>query len=151
MSDAPASGPLRLVLDTQVWLDLLVFEDARCAALSTLLAQAEAIALARVDTREEWLRVLRYPALKLEPRQIEAAEHRYARLAQIGTEERSSSTLPRCSDPDDQKFVELAVHAHADAILSRDHALLRMDRRLRERFGLRVLAPHLLNELPKRP
>lgn len=150
MSDAPASGPLRLVLDTQVWLDLLVFEDGRCATLSNMLAQAEAIALARVDTREEWLRVLRYPALKLEPRQIEAAEQRYALLARIIPEAQGSGPLPRCSDPDDQKFIELAVDAQADAILSRDHALLRMDRRLRGRFGLRVLPPHLLCGLTER-
>ncbi|MBW8810763.1 MAG: PIN domain-containing protein, partial [Lysobacter sp.] len=37
--------------------------------------------------------------------------------------------LPRCADPDDQKFLELALAANARWLLSRDHALLVLGRR----------------------
>jgi predicted nucleic acid-binding protein len=32
-----------------------------------------------------------------------------------------------CRDPDDDKFLELAVNGHADAIISGDHDLLVLD------------------------
>jgi len=38
-------------------------------------------------------------------------------------------TLPACKDPDDQKFLELAVGAGATHLLTRDRALLKMARR----------------------
>lgn len=38
-------------------------------------------------------------------------------------------SAPRCSDPDDQKFIDLAVHQQA-TLLSRDKAILRLKRRL---------------------
>lgn len=45
-----------------------------------------------------------------------------------------------CSDPRDQKFVELAVCAHADALVSKDRALLALRRRA-ARVGLKIVAP----------
>jgi predicted nucleic acid-binding protein len=47
--------------------------------------------------------------------------------------------LPRCEDADDQKFIELAWHARASHLLTRDKALLKLARRLSDRFA--VLAP----------
>ena len=40
-------------------------------------------------------------------------------------------TGPRCTDPDDQKFLDLALHAHAKWLVSRDKALLRLARKAR--------------------
>jgi hypothetical protein len=37
--------------------------------------------------------------------------------------------LPRCRDPDDQKFLELARACRADLLLTRDRALLELARR----------------------
>ena len=39
--------------------------------------------------------------------------------------------LPRCVDPDDQKFLELALAARADVLLTKDHKLLELARRTR--------------------
>ena len=41
----------------------------------------------------------------------------------------SPTTLPLCRDPDDQKFLALAGAVHADMLLTRDHALLELQRR----------------------
>jgi predicted nucleic acid-binding protein len=38
-------------------------------------------------------------------------------------------SLPRCGDPDDQKFLELALASGARWLLSKDNELLRLDRR----------------------
>ena len=43
----------------------------------------------------------------------------------------------RCTDPDDQKFIDLALHAGAAALLSRDRAVLKLAGRAR-RLGLTI-------------
>ena len=48
--------------------------------------------------------------------------------------------LPRCSDPDDQKFLTLALDAAADWLLTRDKVLLNLNRRLKT-AGFRVVSP----------
>ena len=57
-----------------------------------------------------------------------------ANLAEIGQLARffagagSAAALPRCTDPDDQKFIELAVAAGALALVSKDRAVLKLSR-----------------------
>jgi predicted nucleic acid-binding protein len=48
--------------------------------------------------------------------------------------------LPRCRDADDQKFLEVARDAGAMLLISRDKALLRVDRHslVREMFRIRT-------------
>lgn len=49
--------------------------------------------------------------------------------------------LPLCEDPDDQKFLELAWHARASHLITRDKALLKLARRIAHSGGFAVLAP----------
>jgi predicted nucleic acid-binding protein len=49
--------------------------------------------------------------------------------------------LPRCADPDDQKFMELALASGARWLLSKDHELLKLDRRARVAGGFSILLP----------
>ena len=48
--------------------------------------------------------------------------------------------LPRCSDPDDQKFMELARNARADWLITKDKALLKLGRKTMQvaNFGIRT-------------
>lgn len=130
----------RLVLDTNVWLDLLVFRDPRVAPLLDALRTGRARAVTSAATRAELARVLGYPALALDPAsRIAAMEHALA-LSSCFDVPPPTRALPRCTDPDDQVFIELAVAAAAQALLSRDAALLRMARRL-QREGITVTTP----------
>jgi predicted nucleic acid-binding protein len=49
--------------------------------------------------------------------------------------------LPRCEDPDDQKFLELAWHARASHLVTRDKALLKLARQVARCGRFAVLAP----------
>ena len=132
--------PTRLVLDTNAWLDLLVFEDPACARLRAALAAGDAVAVGNACCRDEWQRVLTYPELALDQ---DAAARLHAAYDALAVDDASlpRRPLPRCADPDDQKFLELACASGADALLTRDRALLVLDGRLRRAGLFRVCRP----------
>ena len=122
---------MRLVLDTNIVLDLLVFGDPRVQPLSQGLAAGELHWLATAAMREELARVLRYP--KIAQR---VSFHRGGDgvvLADFDRGPRVVEVPPKapvtCGDPDDQKFIDLAV-AHRCTLLSKDREVLRMRKRL---------------------
>lgn len=122
---------MRVVLDTNVCLDAFVFDDPRAAPLVAALIAGRIEAVTRADCRDEWMGVLAYPALKLdEARRAEAAA-RFDRLVTLLPDPGMalSTPLPRCRDPDDQKFLEVAASSGAAVLLSRDLEVLRLARR----------------------
>lgn len=127
-----------LVIDTNIALDLLVFEDPATAPLRDALDSGAWGWLATAAMREELLRVLDYPqiAQRLGTRALsaQAVLDRFDGLVCMAPE--AAKAAYTCRDPDDQKFIDLAV-AHATPLLSKDAAVLCMARRL-ERVGVRV-------------
>lgn len=120
-----------LVIDTNVVLDLFIYEDPATAALHTLLAEPGTRWLATAVMREELRRVLAYPHVV---RQMEArARSAEAVLAAFDARAQIVDTAPKapytCKDGDDQKFIDLAV-AQTAVLLSKDKAVLRMAKRL---------------------
>ena len=132
----------RVVFDTNVALAVLVFADPELRALAARWNAAELEAVADDDTLAEFERVLGYPELKLDANDVTrlAADYR-RRCTLIPMASVSASSLPRCRDPDDQKFLQLAQRAKADWLLTRDKALLRLHRTP----GCRIVKPELLN------
>lgn len=129
---------LRLVLDTNVVLDLFHWGDADAAPILRALEEGRAECLADERTLDELRRVLAYPQFGLRPEMIAGHYARYAALARpVSAAE--APALPRCQDPDDQKFLELAARADADILVSKDKALLRL--RGRTRLAFRILSP----------
>ena len=122
---------MQLVLDTNIVLDLLVFEDPQVQPLSAGLGAGDLHWLATPAMREELARVLRYP--KLAERVASQRGDESAVLADFDRHARLVDDPPRasvtCGDPDDQKFIDLAV-AHRCTLLSKDREVLRMRKRL---------------------
>lgn len=136
--------PKRIVIDTNVCLDLFVFRDPRWADLHAALKDGKVEAVTRDDCRMEWLAVLEYRHLPLdmESRPLVAAEFD-ALIACIGANEltpRTDIRLPVCKDPDDQKFLELARDADAQILITKDKALLKLAKRT-ARAGLFGIIP----------
>lgn len=135
-----ASVP-RVVLDTNVCLDLFVFDDPRCARIRSALRVGAIEAVTCAACEDEWRAVLRYPKLELDQatrrRALAAFEVSVSRLPIVP----QAAGLPRCADPDDQKFLALAACAGARWLLSRDRALLALARRSLGRCGIAILAP----------
>jgi putative PIN family toxin of toxin-antitoxin system len=122
---------MQLVIDTNVALDLLVFGDPAAQPLADGLRAGKLSWLATVAMREELARVLDYPKLA-----ARLAFHRRAAAQVLGDFDRQAMLVevaPKapvtCGDPDDQKFIDLAV-AHRCVLLSKDDHVLRMRKRL---------------------
>ena len=132
----------RVILDTNVCLDLFVFSDPRWTMLLAGLQNGEIEAVTREDCRNEWLRVLDYPNL---PINDESKKENVAAfdslIACIAPERRSGINLPICSDSDDQKFLELALDAHARFLITKDKALLKLARKTADAGLFRIVRP----------
>lgn len=131
---------LRLILDTNVVLDLFHFADP--AALPILAALESGQAECWIDEagRSELERVVNYPDLKMTPAAAASLLARYAGLVRTAPlPERALPRLPRCKDPDDQKFLELAAQLEADWLISKDKALLALARS--QGLTFRILTP----------
>lgn len=132
MSSPPAATPSAIVIDTNIVLDLLVFDDPRLAALRSALAAGELRWLATSAMRDELLRVLGYPLiarrLARDAREaVQVAAHFDAQVLVV--EDTPVRARFVCKDPDDQIFIDLAV-AHRARLLSKDRAVLSMRKRL---------------------
>ena len=138
-----------MVIDTNIWLDMLVFDDTRTRRLVALLPAAPAAAappqpqpiagvrvLSTAEMRAELADVISRPLFRLDAPAQEALLSRYDELV-TPVPVALDCRLP-CRDPDDRKFLDLAVGAHTDWLLSRDRAVLACRRPARNRFNLRI-------------
>ena len=132
----------KVVLDTNIVLDAFVFKDPATGPLLDGLQSGALRWIATQPMREELERVLGYPKIvkKLAQYQITAA----GVLAQFDALVHIETVAPKasvtCKDLDDQKFIDLAV-SHQATLLSKDQAVLCMDKRL---LALAVAAQHAI-------
>jgi putative PIN family toxin of toxin-antitoxin system len=120
-----------IVLDTNIVLDLFVFRDPATVLLQDALAGHRLRWVATPAMRDELQRVLAYPhiAARLALSSVAAG----AVLTQFDALARMEPVPVKapvvCQDPDDQKFIDLAVAQQA-MLLSKDKAVLCMKKRL---------------------
>ena len=131
-----------MVLDTNAVLDWLVFGDPSSLAFAAAIEGGRVVWWVDASVRQELAHVVargvganRQPDLRAlwdtwdrhgEPLRVEASA--------------LSAALPRCTDPDDQKFIELAIAGRARWLITRDRALLRLARAAR-RWQLEIVTP----------
>lgn len=145
--------PDTAVLDTNVWLDWLVFADPAVDALRMQVDQGRVRLLSLPRGRDELADVLGREAVRAQAR---AARRRRGlgegwdldpRLA-IAEFDTLVELRPAavhcglaCRDPDDQCFLDLAAASRARWLLTKDRALLSLAPAARRRFGLEIARP----------
>lgn len=133
--------PQRIVLDTNVCLDLFVFRDPRWQPLLDAMQAGDIETVTRADCRMEWTLVLAYTKLGLDDAAQRAALAEFDRWITLVEGTPVATTLPVCKDPDDQKFLEAAAASSAALLLSKDKALLKLARRTRKLGLFEILSP----------
>jgi len=135
----------RLVLDTNTVMALWFFEDPQLAPLRDAIEHRAPPLLARADTLEELRRVLAYRQFGAPPERqrhiLDAYIARVTTIAVRGDGGASPAALPACRDRDDQKFLEVARDGNASHLISRDKALLKLNRHRLVRGFFVVVTP----------
>ena len=114
---------LRLVIDTNVVVSALVFQQGQLAWLRHAWQAGTVRPLVSQATVQELLRVLSYPKFKLSHEELNELLADYLPFAEVVAVP-AATTLVSGPDPDDQKFLELALAANADALVTGDADLL---------------------------
>lgn len=142
-----------LVLDTNTVMALWFFEDPALVVLRRNIEQTQPVLATRADALEELRRVLAYRQFAISAARQSDILARYAqRCVCVRGGGAASATqadtmplpLPDCSDPDDQKFLEIARDAAASHLVTRDKALLRLNRHRLVRPHFAIVTPETL-------
>ena len=138
MSSDAIAAPVRVVLDTNIVLDLWLYQDPATPALLKALENKSVQWLATPVMRDELERVLAYVHItqRLALSQVTAEDilahfDAHAQLMPI-----AAKAMFVCKDGDDQKFIDLAAQ-HKTQLISKDKAVLTMRNRM-ARLGVAV-------------
>lgn len=152
--NAGYEGPLPrpMVLDTNVVLDMLIFDDPHIPPIRELVAQGAVRWIADQAQRIELERVLHYS--QIAPRVSFYGKTPEGVLAAFDAAVEYVAEAPKirftCTDPDDQHFLDLASQ-HQALLVSKDKAVLKQRKRVATYYkatvgNILVLAPELAAE-----
>ncbi len=132
------TAPARVVLDTNIVLDLWLYKDAATPALLAALENKSVHWLATQVMRDELERVLAYTHIvkRLAFSQLTAQDILAQFDAHVQLMPVAAKALYVCKDGDDQKFIDLAAQ-HKTQLISKDKAVLTMRNRM-ARLGVAV-------------
>lgn len=130
----PAPAPQQVVLDTNVVLDWLVFDDAHVRRLGQALSQRQLLWVVTEPMLVELANVLSRPFVTprcAEPAVVLAKARSHCHF--VPTPVMTFDRAPVCADPDDQQFIDLAWSVAPAWLFSRDRALLKLAARCQAR------------------
>jgi predicted nucleic acid-binding protein len=143
MSDAtsaPAAAPQSdtpiVILDTNALLDWRVFKDPAAQPIAQAILEGRLRWLACPSMEQEWHQV--WPRSYLKAWQPDPMLTLTVFQHASFVDEPPRGAL-RCKDPDDQVFIDLAMHVGATWLFSKDAALLKLARRARTN-GVNVMS-----------
>ena len=119
-----------LILDTNIVLDLLVFQDPRANWIRDGIARGQFELIYSSEMLVELTDVIARP-------QFAQSGYDQSTVLSSWTQMAIHKPTPprcpyRCDDPDDQAFIDLAYHYRPSQLLSKDRKVLQMQRTLGE-------------------
>lgn len=138
----PTSTP-RLILDTNIWLDWLVFTDPLILPIQAAVSGKKVDLVGTQSMWDELADVLTRPYL---------ADRLFARFKHVNDalavwNQHTTLCLPapeaslHCKDNDDQIFVDLALATTPTILVSKDRAVLSLAKRARRRGETLIIHP----------
>lgn len=127
--------PTRLVLDTNIVMDMLHFNNRHTQPLQAAIDAGQLRCFTDSDCLAELERVTGYPEFGLDAAARRRLMDNYRGFVGVCDREDGAEEdyrLPRCRDADDQKFLILGARCQADLLITRDKLLLRLARHRRQ-------------------
>ncbi len=139
-----------LVIDTNVWLDILYWGDAQTVQLASDIESGAVDVCITLAAIEELADVIARKQFAIEPeRQLTLLKHVLSVSTLVAP---PSKATAKCRDADDQKFLDLTQSVGADYLVTKDKLVLKAGKRLKK-YGVLVLTPQdlrfSLNGMPK--
>lgn len=118
-----------VVLDTNILLDIFVFDDERTANLKQAIVAKDIQFVTSQKTLEEFAEVISRPLFKLNDKTQAAILDQWQSVAQFYDDSELASAPWKCQDADDQIFLDLAYQLRPAILISKDNDLLRIANR----------------------
>jgi putative PIN family toxin of toxin-antitoxin system len=131
--------PLSIVIDTNILLDIYVFQDPQGATLKARILSGEMLPVASTETNAEFAEVIAREKFGLSRDEQQAALSDWMQTSRL---QDTTQILPapwRCKDKDDQKFLDLAYSLKPCVLISKDKQVLRFKKRA-QREGVQIVA-----------
>ncbi len=113
-----------VVLDTNILLDIFVFDDEQAINLKQAIVNGTIPVVASQKTLFEFADVISRPLFKLDEVTQAAILAQWQSIAQQYDDSDLATAPWRCQDPDDQIFLDLAYQFRPAILISKDNALL---------------------------
>jgi len=115
-----------VVLDTNILLDIFVFNDERAVDLKQAILEQSIQVVASQKTLEELADVLSRPLFKLDEESQAAILVQWKSIARQVDDSNLAPAPWKCQDADDQIFLDLAYQLRPAILISKDNAVLQI-------------------------
>ena len=115
-----------VVLDTNILLDIFVFNDKRAVHLKQAIMDGIIQVITSQKTLLELADVLSRPLFKLDEVTQASILTQWQSLAQMHDDSNLAPAPWKCQDPDDQIFLDLAYQLRPTVLISKDNAVLQI-------------------------
>jgi predicted nucleic acid-binding protein len=131
----------RLILDTNVILDLLVFKDPSAEPIRLLLDAKQVDAVRTLASMVELIDVIGRPAFKISKEDQETIVQSWESSSRL-LENTAIEPAPfTCRDPDDQVFINVAYSVRPALLLSKDLRVLELGT-IAQRYGVEITSDY---------
>lgn len=113
-----------VILDTNILLDIFVFNDERARNLKQAMVDGSVSTIASQKTLLEFADVISRPPFKLDSAAQANALNQWQSIAEMIDDSSLAPAPWKCRDPDDQIFLNLAYQLRPAILISKDNALL---------------------------
>ena len=115
-----------IILDTNILLDIFVFEDVRADRLRNAVLNRQIKTYSNQTSVEELRDVISRPLFALEEGRQAEIMGQWQSLSQSIEDLKLKAAPWKCQDPDDQVFLDLAFTVRPSILISKDNAVLRL-------------------------
>ena len=115
-----------IILDTNILLDIFVFEDVRADRLRNAVLNRQIKTYSNQTSVEELRDVISRPLFALEEGRQAEIMGQWQSLSQSIEDLKLEAAPWKCQDPDDQIFLDLAFTVRPSILISKDNAVLKL-------------------------